>query len=392
MRRREGGGRRRRGGRSFRGGCRRGRMWPGWVGGWWRALVGGVGGDADPWVGTRVGVGGWRVEVRRKLGEGGFARVYLARDVVSGADVALKRVVCDGAEGLAAATAEVEAMQALGDHPHLVRLLDHAVVQPGAAGPRGEGEGAPGSEGRWEVLLLLEHCPGGPVTLDPEPNPAVAVRALRDCARALAHLHDRGVGHWDVKMENVLLGADGRWKLCDFGSCCRAGRRTPATRAERAEMEAEVQAATSAAYRPPEMWDLYRGHAVGEAGDLWALGCVAYALCYGALPFDGHSKMAVLNGSFRRPGVTGRAPAAMVALIEDLLQQDPGDRPPARDVEQRLDALLDALPRPPPDFVALEMGPGDGADDELSCRGAAGDLGGVLRRLWRRWARGANVI
>lgn len=375
----------------------------GWVGRWWARLSGAWGGEeADPWVGGSVAVGGWRVEVRARIGEGGFARVYLARDVVSGAEVALKRVVCGGREGLAAARAEVEAMQALGDHPHLVRLLDHEVVRPSASGRSGGG-----GEGQHEVLLLLEYCPGGQVRLDPPPNPAVCARVLRDCARALAHLHegfDPPVGHWDVKLENVLLGADGRYKLCDFGSCSRSGRRRPSTQAERAALEDEVQAATSAAYRAPEMWDLYRGHEVGEAGDLWALGCMAYALCYGELPFDGHSKLAVLNGSYKRRGVTVRAPAAMVALIDDLLHQDPGARPGAGDVLARLDALLDALPQPTPEFTALEVDDGeDGADGDVpdprgssggilgrgpfSCRGAADDLGHVLRRLWRRWAR-----
>jgi len=170
------------------------------------------------------------------------------------------------------------------------------------------------------------------------------VRILFDTAQALRHLHTRSppMAHRDIKPENVLLHTDGTYKLCDFGSVSQEKRR-PESQAARAAMEAEIQRDTSAAYRPPEMWDLFRGHQIWIECDLWALGCMAYYLSFGVMAFDGNSKMAVLNHTFKPPQANGRVPSAMVSLIKQLLVPDPSRRPDISHVCTSLEAIMAGL-------------------------------------------------
>lgn len=146
--------------------------------------------------------------------------------------------------------------------------------------------------------------------------------------------------HCDLKPDNILLGYNGLFKLCDFGSCMtgvkvRTYARTHRTgenaarrcvtqwmsavtslnqpldtksewRAKQVyETEKELSIAeehfsryTSASIRPPEMWDLYRREEIGPAVDCWGLGCILYALTSGRMPFTDEDKLGILNCSY----------------------------------------------------------------------------------------------
>lgn len=140
-----------------------------------------------------------------ELGRGQFGSVSCCRKRTDGVNYAIKRQVLDRMSSAARAVAkrEVYALSALPDCPNLVRYYD-----------------------AWyeanETLLFvqMEYLPGGTLlclaerhVLDEES----ARRAIRDIARALAYMHGKGIGHLDVKPENILAVGDGGFKLGDLG-------------------------------------------------------------------------------------------------------------------------------------------------------------------------------
>jgi serine/threonine-protein kinase len=210
-----------------------------------------------------------RYQVERKVGEGGMAAVYLARDLRHGRPVALKVL---GA-GLAAALGperflrEIRVVANL-QHPHILPLFDS-----------GEAEGVlffvmPFVEGESLRRRLLR-----------EPHTPVdeALRITREAAEALAHAHDQGVVHCDVKPENLLL-QNGHVLVADFGIARAAGAAEPLARGG--------QLVGTPQYMSPEQ-------ALGQTdldgrSDVYSLGCVLYEMLAGAPPFEGETVTTVV--------------------------------------------------------------------------------------------------
>ena len=153
-----------------------------------------------------------RYRVRSFLGQGGRKRVYLADDTASGREVAV--ALFDTADVAAAVQArarrEAQAMRKLGDHPHVVSVLD-----------TGEEDGNP--------FIVSEYMPGGDVEslLAAEGGSIEAERAAgiaADVTRALEHAHAQGIVHRDLKPANILLDDDGAARLGDFGLSTTEGR------------------------------------------------------------------------------------------------------------------------------------------------------------------------
>ena len=77
--------------------------------------------------------------------------------------------------------------------------------------------------------MLLEYCPHGTLFdvieekckmgLFGITNETELVQIIYDIANGLRYLHKRKIAHRDLKIENVMKGNDGKWKICDFGSC-----------------------------------------------------------------------------------------------------------------------------------------------------------------------------
>lgn len=155
---------------------------------------------------------------------------------------------------------EREAQAAAGlSHANIVRLFDY-----------GEETGRP--------YMVIEYLPGG--SLEDrlaEATPLTEQEVMRiaaDIAQGLAHAHERGVVHRDLKPGNVLFDAEGRAKIADFGIAQLGGAETLT--------EAGTILGT-AAYMSPEQ---AAGEAATPASDVYSFGVVLYRMLTGRLPFE----------------------------------------------------------------------------------------------------------
>ncbi len=190
-----------------------------------------------------------------QLGQGAMGTVWRATDLHVGRDVAVK-LVLDGA-GRAERLLREAQLAARLDHPGIVRV--HAA---------GQDEGRP-----WIALELVE----GARTLGTvfkELPLRERVTLVRDAALALGHAHARGVVHRDVKPDNILVDAQGRVRVTDFGL---------AAAADLERLTRTGAAIGTPAFMAPEQLG---GGTIGPPADVWGLGGVLYEALTGERPFE----------------------------------------------------------------------------------------------------------
>ncbi|KAL5201377.1 hypothetical protein ABZP36_035731 [Zizania latifolia] len=282
--------------------------------------------------GRTVDVGNIKVHVREAVAEGGFSCVYLARDAVNPAkQYALKHTIIQDQESLDLVQKEITVMRSLKGHPNVVALVAHAILDMGGRAK--------------EAVLVMEFCEKSLVAAlesrgagyFDEQQVALIFRDVCNAVFAM-HCQTQPIAHRDLKAENVLLGADGAWKLCDFGSVSTNHKYFDKPE-EMGIEEDNIRKHTTPAYRAPEMWDLYRREVISEKVDIWALGCLLYRICYFKSAFDGESKLQILNGNYRIPDLP-KYSSTITSLIKDMLQSSPDARPDITQVWFRVNELL----------------------------------------------------
>lgn len=265
---------------------------------------------------------GGRYRADELLGSGGMAAVWRGWDLRLDRPVAIKKLAGAGlSEPMATERFYREARTvARLSHPNIVTVYDF------------------GTE-NGDQYLIMELVEGttvaamladGPLPLDQ----AVAI-AAQTCD-GLADAHAGGIVHRDVKPANLILTRAGVVKICDFG----IARLTAAN----STLTGTALALGSSKYMAPEQAN---GEAVDARADLYALGCTLYAMLAGGPPFVGESAVGILHQHATKQPAPVRerrpeTPAALDALVQDLLAKSPADRPTdAATVGRRLIALLD---------------------------------------------------
>jgi hypothetical protein len=301
-----------------------------------------------------------RFTLVRRLGGGGMGVVYEARDRATGGRLALKTLAHGDPRYLANLKREFRLVERV-HHPNLVRL--HGLFQ-GAdtwfftmeliegvdylAWVRGEDAGdgdaadaadAAAASGPADGSTTSPaHGDGAAAAAIPEPPAAGArldrlQRTLPQLAGALGALHAEGLVHRDVKPSNVLVTAEGRVVLIDFGLA----------RAAADEPHGWTRAGTPA-YMAPEA----DGGEVTAAADCYAVGVTLYQALAGRLPFVGAREdlsaqkraWSPVAPSLLRPGV----PPELEALCLRLLAPEPAARPTAAELAARPREAAGAVP------------------------------------------------
>ena len=208
-----------------------------------------------------------RYKLVSRLGSGGMADVWCADDLQLGRRVALKllhRRFAEDDEFVERFRREASSAAGL-QHPNVVSVYD-----------RGEYDGT--------YYIAMEFLEGSTlkdlVKSEGPLDPARAIDLAIQILRAARFAHKRGIIHRDLKPHNVIVDAEGRAKVTDFG-IARAGA---------SDMTETGSILGTAQYLSPEQ---AQGHAVAAQSDLYAIGIVLYEMLTGTVPFDGDSAVTI---------------------------------------------------------------------------------------------------
>jgi eukaryotic-like serine/threonine-protein kinase len=318
-------------------------------------------------------------QITEKLGGGGMGVVYKAEDTNLHRQVAIKVLpdeFAHDAERLARFRREAQVLASL-NHPNIAAI--HGLEE--SAGKRfivmelADGE------------TLATRISRGPLPVDE------ALAVCRQIAEGLEAAHERGVIHRDLKPANVMISADDRVKVLDFGLAKVLAAESQAADATRSPTitEAMTRAGTilgTAAYMSPEQ---AKGKAVDNRVDIWAFGCILFECVAGKRAFHGETTTEVLASILTTDPDWGALPAEVPPSIRTLLR-----RSLQKDPDLRLHDIADAR---------IEIGEVKVAPIELtavsSCAHvswrwmflaalAAVVLSAALFVLGQRWERGQN--
>ncbi|XP_036272268.1 MAP/microtubule affinity-regulating kinase 4 isoform X6 [Pipistrellus kuhlii] len=221
-------------------------------------------------------VGNYRL--LRTIGKGNFAKVKLARHILTGREVAIK--IIDKTQlnpsSLQKLFREVRIMKGL-NHPNIVKLFE--VI-----------------ETEKTLYLVMEYASAGEVfdylVSHGRMKEKEARAKFRQIVSAVHYCHQKNIVHRDLKAENLLLDAEANIKIADFGF---SNEFTLGSKLD--------TFCGSPPYAAPE---LFQGKKYdGPEVDIWSLGVILYTLVSGSLPFDGHNlkelRERVLRGKYRVP-------------------------------------------------------------------------------------------
>ncbi len=255
-----------------------------------------------------------RYEIVDELGKGAMGVVYLAKDPLIGRLVALKTFRV----GFSAEDEELQQFrsrfvreaQSAGilSHPNIVTI--HDVVDEADSGM---------------CFIAMEYVRGSnlkTILQQPEPLPfEFVVSIISQVGDALDFAHSRGVIHRDVKPANILITADNKVKITDFG-IARLGS---------SNLTMEGQLLGTPNYMAPEQ---IQGREVDHRADIFSLGVVLYEMLTRRKPFQGENLTVVTHRIVHEPFASpddfvGSLPEGIKAVIARALEKDPARRYPS---------------------------------------------------------------
>jgi serine/threonine-protein kinase len=246
---------------------------------------------------------GGRYEILSRIGGGGMAVVYKAKDILLHRNVAIKVLsesLSNDQEFVRRFDREAQAAASL-SHPNIVNVYDvgqdgyiHYIVMELV-------------EGQTLKQMILERG-----TL----STAEAGDIAAQICDGLQHAHDNQIVHRDIKPHNILIGTNGRAKVTDFGIARAASSST---------ITQTGSVMGSVHYFSPEQ---ARGGQIGSKADIYSLGVVLYEMLTGELPFDGDSAISIALKHLQEPVIDPRKlnekiPESMVNIVMRALEKDP---------------------------------------------------------------------
>ncbi len=249
-------------------------------------------------------------EIVRELGRGGFAAVYLGRDVELDREVAIKVLTAQADAADTTTSGEIERFRR---EARTVAKLNHPNIVPVFAVKANEGL-------QYFVMKFIKGRSLERVLETAGKLPIALVQTiLQQAGSALAFAHRQGVVHRDIKPANIMLDEEGWAVVADFGIAKVA-------RAEKLTGTGLIIG--TAAYMSPEQW---AGRDVSGQSDQYSLGVVAYELLTGKSPFTAETVPAMLWAHMNEvpPSITDArpdCPEALAAVVARMLEKEPPAR------------------------------------------------------------------
>lgn len=306
-----------------------------------------------------------RYELRELIGQGGMAEVHHAHDRLLDRPVAVKIFrPRDDPAAQRRFDDEARALARLA-HPGLVAIFD-----VGTVGDR--------------PFLVMEFVEGTSLQSRLRGGPLPLREVLRIggvLADALAHAHDRGVVHRDVKPSNIMLDQEDLPHLTDFGIALLAG--SP-------RLTSVNEIVGTPAYLAPEQ---LANTPVGPPADVYALGLVLLECVTGQVEYpSGTSLEVALSRLSRPPRIPANLPADVAALLTAMTSTAAVDRPTAQACAQRLLAAFEDPVDDRTSDVALPLAPvAWWADEDRTARVPAEPVTAVAR-TGPRWRLAAASV
>lgn len=255
----------------------------------------------------------------KQLGRGSFGEVWLAHNLLADIDVAIKFYGAFDMKGLDEFRTEFKLAYKL-HHPNLLNISHFDVS-----------DNCP--------YLVMPYCANGSVSQQVGRMAEADIwKFASDVANGLSFLHNQQppIIHQDIKPDNILITADGRYVISDFGI----------SRNLRTKMSATSNTGSSGtiAYMGPERFS--EKPVIVLASDIWALGMTLYELMYGDVMWEGMGGCVQLNGA-RVPAMDQRYSPELKQLVTACLAPQTWDRPTAEQIYAYADARLQNKPLTP---------------------------------------------
>jgi eukaryotic-like serine/threonine-protein kinase len=266
-----------------------------------------------------------RYRILETLGAGGMGVVYRAHDPTLDRDVALKVLqpqVLASEAGRKRFVAEALALSRL-NHPHVCTVYEI-----------GESDG--------QTFIAMEYVKGRTLSsLIPAGGLPVEtlLRYGAQISDALAHAHEHGIVHRDLKSANVMVTSEGVVKVLDFGLARRLHTADDAAALTRSDVTAADTMLGTPAYMAPEV---LLGSPADVRADVWGLGVILHETAVGSRPFAGTTTAGLTSAILKEPPgpLPPRVPPGLQAVIQRCLAKEPGQRYQAiGEVRAALDAL-----------------------------------------------------
>jgi serine/threonine protein kinase/beta-lactam-binding protein with PASTA domain len=262
-----------------------------------------------------------RYELLARVGGGGMALVYKAKDLLLNRFVAVKvlrQQFTHDEDFVKRFRREAQAAASL-SHPNIVSIYDVGQVE----------------DTHYIVMEFIDGANLNEIIRDRAPlQPDEAVKITGQICDALEHAHHNQIIHRDIKPHNILMGNNGRVKVTDFGI---ARAVTSSTITQTGSVIGSVH------YFSPEH---AKGVTTGEKSDLYSLGIVLYQMLTGRLPFLGESPISValkhLQDPFEQPRkVNPHIPQSVENIILRAMRKNPQERyQSAEEMHRDLDTCL----------------------------------------------------